>query len=227
MPRCKNPNCNDKFEAKVFLQKYCMQKDECIKLEFEYKRKKQWDKEKDSIKKKNGWETKKPPKNVLQDEINKLARTIDLHFKLPCISCGNLKDVKYDGGHRISVGACISIRYNLHNIRRQCSKHCNLSLSGNPDGYDEGLKIIHGHKYKNYVKYELRQEFDYVNLGAIDYPEKIKLVRKLIRDFDTFKFNNSIHARVMLNNIIGIYKSEIGEIDLIENKNDDSINKLF
>ncbi len=225
--RCKNPNCKKKFEAKVFLQKYCMETDECISLEYEYKRKKQWDAEKDAIKKKNGWGTKKPPKLVFQDEVNKLARMIDSHFKLCCISCGNVNKVKYDGGHRIAVGACISIRYNLHNIRRQCSKNCNVSLSGNPDGYDEGLIKRHGLKYKNYVKYELRKEFDYVNLGGIDYPEKIKFIRKLIRDFDTFILTNDIQARIMFNNLIGIYKTDIGEIDLIENKEDNIQNNLF
>lgn len=227
MPRCKNQDCKDKFEPKVFLQKHCMKKDDCIKMEIEYKRKKQWDKEKEVIKEKNGWSTKKPPKLVLQDEINKLTRVIDDSFNLPCISCGNVNKVQYAGGHRISVGACTSIRYNLHNIRKQCNKNCNKSLSGNPDGYDEGLKKRHGHKYKNYVKYELRKEFDYVNLGSIDFVEKIKLVRKIIRDFDTFKFNNSIHARIVLNSLIGIYKTDISEIDLIENKNDDEKNKLF
>jgi hypothetical protein len=211
--RCKNPNCKDKFEAKVFLQKFCLEKDECIELaladkiaQIEKAKKKEWDKEKDAIKKKNGWETKKPPKNVLQDEINKLARVIDAHFKLPCISCGNTNDVKYDGGHRISVGACISIRYNLHNVRRQCSKNCNTSLAGNPDGYDEGLKKRYGLKYKNYVKYELRKIYPYMNLGSLDYPEKIKLVRKLIRDFDTFVLIDSIQARNMFNALINIYK---------------------
>ena len=227
MARCKNPNCKDKFEVKVFLQKHCMEKDECIKLEFEYKRKKQWDKEKEAIKKKNGWETKVKPKDVFQSEVNKLARMIDSHFKLCCISCGNTNDVKYDGGHRISVGACTSIRYNLHNIRRQCSKNCNVSLAGNPDGYDEGLKVLHGLKYKNYVKYELRKIYPYMNLGSIDYPEKIKLIRKLIRDFDTFKLTDSIQARFMFNNLIGIYKTDIGEIDLVENKEDKPLNKLF
>tara|TARA_R110001606_G_scaffold91591_2_gene204238 strand:+ start:1383 stop:2069 length:687 start_codon:yes stop_codon:yes gene_type:complete len=204
MPRCKT--CREKFEPKTFNQKNCFKNQECINSELELKRKAVWKKEKTVIKKKNGWETKKPSKNVLQDEINKLARMIDNYFELPCISCGNTNNVKYDGGHRRSVGAYISIRYNLHNVRKQCSKHCNTSLSGNPDGYDEGLIKRHGIKYKDFVKYELSKTYSYVNLGGIDYTEKIKLIRKLIRDFDTFKINDSIHARDLFNKIIGIYK---------------------
>lgn len=229
--RCKN--CKEKFEPKVFLQKYCKEIDcQTAKAMFLLEKKKKqdkkdWDIEKQRIKDKNGWSTKKPPKNVLQDEINKLSRMIDNHFKLPCISCGNTNDVKYDGGHRISVSADISIRYNLHNIRKQCSKNCNVSLSGNPDGYDEGLKKRHGLKYKNYVKYELRKIYSYMDLGSIDYPKKIKLVRKLIRDFETFHLTNSISARIMFNNLIGIYKTELGEIDLVENKTDNHQHKLF
>jgi hypothetical protein len=199
--------CKDYFVPVRPLQSVCSL--ECsIELSNETKKKaekKAWDKEKAEIKERNGWNTKKPPKNVLQDAINKLARMIDEYFEEPCISCGNTNNVKYDGGHRISVGACISIRYNLHNIRRQCSKNCNVSLSGNPDGYDEGLKERFGLEYKNYVKYELRKNYDYVDLGSIDYTEKIKLVRKLIRDFDTFKIRTPLQARIMFNKIIGIY----------------------
>jgi hypothetical protein len=66
-----------------------------------------------------------------------------------------------------------------------------------------------------------------VNLGGIDYPEKIKFIRKLIRDFDTFILTNDIQARIMFNNLIGIYKTDIGEIDLIENKEDNIQNNLF
>ena len=207
--KCKN--CKKKHEPFNSLDNWCKDIDCQVAkgmflLEKKKKQqKKQWDKEKKAIKDKNGWNTNKPPKRVLQEEVNKLSRIIDLHFKQPCISCGNTNNVKYDGGHRISVGACSSIRYNLHNIRRQCSKNCNNSLSGNPDGYDQGLKERFGLEYKNYVKYELRKIYSYIDLGSIDYPEKTKLVRKLIRDFDTFKLTDGVQARNLFNKIIGIY----------------------
>lgn len=204
-------NCRQKFEVKRFNSKYCDELD-CKTAEalnnlekIKAKEVKDWSKRKREKIEKYGLSKSKPPKNILQDEINKLARLIDNKFKLSCISCGTTNNVQYAGGHRISVGACTSIRYNLHNIRKQCNKNCNKEKSGNPDGYDEGLIKRHGKEYKDYVKYELRKMYDYVDLGSLDYTEKIKVVRKLIRDFDTFDLKDSIQARNMFNSLIGIY----------------------
>lgn len=210
MLKCRH--CKVKHEPFNSLDNWCKAIDcQTAKAMFLLEKKKKqdnkaWQIEKKAIKERNGWTTAKKPKNVLQDEINKLSRMIDVKFEFPCISCGNINPVKYDAGHRISVGAFISIRYNLHNVHRQCSKNCNLSLSGNPDGYDQGLIKRYGLKYKNFVKYELRKTYDYINLGGVDYPEKIKLVRKLIRDFDTFQLIDGVQARDLFNKIIGIYK---------------------
>jgi hypothetical protein len=210
MPRCKN--CKELFKVVRFNSKFCDAID-CKAVEalqnldkLKQKEVKDWNKRKREKIEKYGLSKSKPPKNILQDEINKLARLIDNKFKLPCISCGTTNDVQYAGGHRISVGACTSIRYNLHNIRKQCNKNCNKEKSGNPDGYDEGLIKRHSKEYKDYVKYELRKIYSYVDLGSLDYTEKIKLVRKLIRDFDTFDLKDSIQARHLFNKIIDIYK---------------------
>lgn len=178
----------------------------------EEKKEKAWKDNKKKLKEAIGWTTKKSPKNVLQDEINKLSRLIDNKFNLPCISCGTTKPVQYAGGHRRSVGSNSSIRYNLHNIRKQCNKYCNKELSGNPDGYDEGLINRYGLEYKNYVKYELSKIYPYIDLGSIDYASKIKLVRKIIRDFDTFVLSDSVQARDLFNDLIGIYKEKIRKL---------------
>ena len=229
--KCKE--CNIKFEQYEFNNKYCKgiecQTAKAVHL-LEQKKKKDkqaWQIEKKAIKERNGWSTTKPPKNVLQDEVNKLVRMIDNKFLFHCISCNTKSEVvQYAGGHRISVGANLSTRYNLHNIHKQCNKRCNQQLSGNPDGYDEGLIERYGRVYKNFVKYELRKTHDYIDLGSIDYPEKIKLVRKIIKDFDTFKFTSSINARIILNTLIGIYPSDVGEIDFAEDE-ENELNKLF
>jgi len=233
--KCKN--CKEKHSPFNSLDNWCNNIDcqtakamhmlKNKRIQDEKESKKNWAIQKKAIKDKNGWNTKKPPKDVFQDEVNKLVRIIDNHFNFPCISCGNINEVKYDAGHRISKGANLSLRYNLHNIHKQCSKNCNTSLSGNPDGYDQGLIHRYNLKYKNFVKYELRKEFNYVNLGGVDYTEKIKLVRKLIRDFETFKLTSSISARIMFNNIIGIYKSDILAIDFTNKDEDNLFDNLF
>jgi len=85
--RCKN--CKEQFEVKRFNQKYCLNP-ECQTKEamanlkkIKEKEQKDWTKRKREIKIKHGLNTKKAPKQVLQDEINKLARMIDNHFNLP------------------------------------------------------------------------------------------------------------------------------------------------
>jgi len=209
--RCKT--CKEKFDQYEFNNKFC-KKIDCqtakalFKLSLIKKQdSKDWKERQTKMKESIGYTTKKPPKNVLQDEINKLVRVIDNKFSHHCISCDTKSDtVQYAGGHRISVGACISIRYNLNDIHKQCNKRCNQQLSGNPDGYDEGLIKRYGLEYKNYVKYELRKKYNYIDLGGLDYAVKIALVRKLIRDFDTFQLKDGIQARKLFNKIIGIYK---------------------
>jgi hypothetical protein len=97
----------------------------------------------------------------------------------------------------------------LHNIRKQCNKNCNKEKSGNPDGYDLGLIDRYGKDYKNYVKYELRKIYDYVDIGMIDFTEKIKIVRKLIRDFEKEVTSDSVTTRDKFNELIGIYKQKL------------------
>lgn len=57
----------------------------------------------------------------------------------PCISCGNTNNVKYDSGHFITRGSCNDLRFHPMNIWKQCSKHCNSSLSGNIIEYRKAL----------------------------------------------------------------------------------------
>lgn len=232
MPRCKNQNCRDKFDTKYFLQKHCMEKDECIRLELEYKKeqvnkqqKKDWDKEK---KEKAPYLYPRKYKNLLAQEIQKLARQIDNYFKFDCIDCGKPYGKQQDGGHFNSKGKNMSIAWNLHNIHSQKSDCNRNGLGGGRERqYYNGLIERYGVKYAEYVDTGLQKEFEYIGLLDTEIAEKLAIVRKLNREFDTFVLTSSISARCMFNNLIGIYKTDIGEIDLIENKNDKEKNKLF
>lgn len=67
-----------------------------------------------------------------QAAINRYVRLRD--YNKPCISCGNTVEQKYggnyDAGHYRSRGAAGHLRFNLHNIHKQCVK-CNRFDSGN------------------------------------------------------------------------------------------------
>jgi len=230
--RCNNPNCKDKFEAKVFLQKHCMEKDECIQMELEYKKekarkqqKKEWDAEK----------TEKAPylyprkyKKFLSDECQKLARMIDNHFGYLCIDCGKPYGKQQDGGHFNSKGKNMSLAWNLHNIHSQKSDCNQNGLGGGRERqYYDGLISRYGERYAVYVDIGLQKEYKYIGLLDTEIAEKLALVRKLIRTFDTFVLTDSISARFMFNRLIGIYPTDLGAIDFIENNQQDEKLTLF
>ena len=58
---------------------------------------------------------------------------------LPCISCGNTRDVKYCAGHYKTRGGNPELRFHPFNINRQCDWYCNLNLSGNITEYRKAL----------------------------------------------------------------------------------------
>ena len=63
-----------------------------------------------------------------QAAVNAYVRARDR--KLPCVSCGRFHEGQYHAGHYRSVGSAPELRFNTHNIWRQCSP-CNNHLSGN------------------------------------------------------------------------------------------------
>jgi len=76
-------------------------------------------------------------KGKLQIEINAISRLIDKNCN--CISCSPDTPIKkIFGGHLISVAANSSIRFNLHNIHRQCYS-CNGNKGGAQIEYLAGL----------------------------------------------------------------------------------------
>jgi len=77
-----------------------------------------------------------------QAEINAYVRLRDHH--LNCISCDrspedtHLNGSAFHAGHYRGRGASPNLRFNLHNIKKQCA-YCNEHLSGNVVEYRKGL----------------------------------------------------------------------------------------
>jgi len=123
MPRCKE--CREKFTVKYFLQKYCMEKDECIKA-FRLAGKEKEVNEK--VKKmKVGLLTQPDYLKLCQKVFNEFIRLRDKD--LPCVSCGTSKCEEFHAGHYIA-STYQFLRFEEFNVWKQCSK-CNTHLRGN------------------------------------------------------------------------------------------------
>lgn len=202
MPRCKT--CKEKFTPKVFNQKNCFENKECIEAEYLLKRKAKWDKEK---KEKEPLLKPKKYKLTLAAECQKLARMIDNKFHYNCIDCNRPFGNQQDGGHFKSKGSNMSLAYNLHNIHSQRSECNQNGLGGGKERqYYNGLIQRYGEEYAEFVDIGLQKKYKQVGLKEPEVPEKIAIVRKIIRDFDTFVLTDGRQARELFNQIIGIYK---------------------
>lgn len=200
MPRCKL--CKDKFNPKYFLQKMCMEKEECIAAEIELKKATIWkDKRKE-------WKIEthaKEHKKALQDEINKLSRMIDTAQGFnTCIDCGtHFGANQIDACHLHSRGANSTLKYNLHNLHSG-HNHCNVWNTKHEGNYKMGLEKRYGKDYLLMVE-NLPVQYPVIHLSNFDVNEKLILVRKIIRNFETYSFKNGLSAREIFNKIIGIY----------------------
>lgn len=211
MPKCKN--CNTKFVAKRFLQKFCMETEECqeaaIKFTLDHNKQLKEKKEADDwkVKKKEMVEGLKKMgdyESDLQVEINAICRLLDEGNY--CISCG--KSGKPQAGHYHSRGANTTLRFNLNNLHLQCYR-CNVELSANITGYNLGLIDWYGKAYQEYVEYELPKEYPLLKWSKNDLilwaaqarafkKEVIKLERPLSEE-------DRIFWRHYYNKKIGIY----------------------
>jgi len=143
-------------------------------------------------------------KGLLQNEVNKLSRMIDAKFGYTlCIDCGKPFGNQIDACHFNGVGSNHSIRYNLHNLHSGKSD-CNQFSDKHKQGYTIGLKERYGESYLTLVE-ELPLKYKYIKISAVEVVEKLKIVRSLVKNFDTFQAENSIAMREMFNQIIGIY----------------------
>lgn len=143
-------------------------------------------------------------KGDLQKEINKLARQIDYYFSFNCIDCGKQMLKQVHGAHFHNVGGNENIRYNLHNIHSATSQ-CNKFSSEHKVGYREGIILRYGDDYLEFIDTEIPKTYKYIGLNETEVIEKLAIVRKLNRDFNTFSFTDGFAAREMMNKLIGIY----------------------
>lgn len=127
--RCKI--CKDKFEARYFLQKTCVNPAclaEWAKLDREVKSDKAHNKKKKELKDNDRSFRAKEA----QKAFNAYIRSRDI--KDPCISCQRHHKGQYHAGHYRSVGACPELRFEELNNNKQCAP-CNNHLSGNITEY--------------------------------------------------------------------------------------------
>ena len=141
---------------------------------------------------------------ALQIEINKLSKMIDASFNYhDCICCNNILNASINAAHFHSVGSNATVRYNLHNVH-SARTHCNNYSAEHKSGYILGLEARYGKEYLEKVQ-SLVIQYSHIGLKSNEIYEKLGLVRKIIRNFSTYKFESSVQAREMLNKIIGIY----------------------
>lgn len=128
MPRCKI--CREKFEAKYFLQKACLNPAclaEWAKQDRQARQKKSDKVRREALKKSSEWLSE------AQSAFNKYIRLRD--YKDPCISCNKSKEEIegdqgwkvggcWDAGHFQTRGAKGQLRFVLFNVHKQC-KSCN------------------------------------------------------------------------------------------------------
>lgn len=129
--RCKN--CKDKFKPKYFLQKFCMDKNECIRAYLDKINEDSWKKKKKELK--ENLKTVGQYEQEARIEFQKWIRHRD--DKLPCISCGKLAD-RYDAGHYFKAELYSGLIFHVDNVNKQCV-YCNKHLHGNESNYRIGL----------------------------------------------------------------------------------------
>tara|TARA_R110001632_G_scaffold4295_4_gene18219 strand:+ start:332 stop:1075 length:744 start_codon:yes stop_codon:yes gene_type:complete len=152
-------------------------------------------------------------RGYLQDEINKLSRMIDILFGHDtCIDCNKpfTQAMDRDAGHFKSKGHNLSLRYNLHNVHSQKSSCNSNGLGGGKSlGYYRGLVSRYGENYAEFVDKGMQIRYHYLGLKNSEIPEKLKIVRGIIKNFETFDFVDSIQARQICNKIIGLYTEDL------------------
>lgn len=207
MPRCRE--CKEKFEPRTFLQKYCRKNENCLTAESQFAREK--------VKQKNDkdWKVKKAEMKVnshskenkkhLQDEINKLSRLIDAKLGFnDCIDCQKpFNNHQIDACHFFSKGSNSTLALNLHNLHSG-HNHCNFYNPQHESNYKKGLVLRYGKEYLEML-YEIPVEYDHIKLTNLERVEKLKIVRKIIRTFDTYVLTDGKQARTLFNKVIGIY----------------------
>jgi uncharacterized protein YnzC (UPF0291/DUF896 family) len=189
-PTCKNYDC-----AIVYIKQIAEKK--------KLKQKKEWNKEK---REKLPELYPKKYRKLLQDEVNKLSRMIDNKLgHHTCIDCGKtLIDIpQVDAAHFYNTKNHGNIRYNLHNVHSARSD-CNFYSDNHKEGYKLGLAKRYSNAYLERVNC-LDAVYRDIKLTNKEIAEKLKIVRKLIREFENYEITDGIQARDLFNEIIDIY----------------------
>lgn len=152
--------------------------------------------------KKENIKTKSYFQKKLQSYINYIVRLID--YDKGCISCehGWKKEWtrRENAGHRKAVGGSSNLRYNFHNIFKQCVL-CNMYKSGNERDFDEGIKRCYGNEYFVMIE-ELNTKYPEIHLTIEEIKEKIEIAKAVIKEIK----NGKDYTRNELNEIFKIYK---------------------
>ena len=174
MPRCRE--CKEKFEPKYFNQKYCMNKDECIKAFSEYVKEVNKKKErKEAREKKKELMTHSNWIQVLQPVFNTYIRLRDKD--LPCISCGRYDVEEFHAGHYVAANYQYH-RFTETNVHKQCS-YCNTHLRGNLIDYRKGLIEKIGLEEVEYLEQSKRMMLE---ITIPEIQEKIKYYKEKIKE---------------------------------------------
>ena len=146
MPRCKV--CRDKFEAKYFLQKACLNP-ACLAEWAKLDREKKADTKHKVKKKEFNLNDVKYQHSLTQPVYNRLRVLQEKEWfesrglEPECISCGK-KNMDWCCGHFKTRGSQGNLRYVQENTYLQCNKYCNMSLSGNINGTKTTRGYIQG-----------------------------------------------------------------------------------
>ena len=176
------------------------------KLETEKKAKVDWSREKKERKEK--LKSHGQLESELEGHVRALVRIIDKGCD--CISCGLKLGGKNQAqaGHRFSSGGYNNLRYNLMNIFLQ-GVCCNKYLSGNVDGYDEGLNKVYGDEVFQEVKYGLRAKYPTIKLSRDEIAERIIIARNAVNALKKLDYTYTPEQRIALrrkyNKILKIY----------------------
>lgn len=205
--------CKEKFEPK-YSSVQCVCSPKCSyeyakrqREKKEAKKKKEWN-QKAREWKQNDPKNKSNPRNILSKEIQKLARLIDVSFNLKCCCCNKPIEGSGHGAHYHNKQGNENIKYNLHNIHRSRA-HCNEHNSEHKKGYYIELEKRYGTEYRDYIEHDLRLQYKEMHFTIDEINNALKTTRKLIREFDTFQFNDPVSARNQLNAVIGLYKGGV------------------
>lgn len=123
-------------------------------------------------KKKEALKTKREWNAEAQSAINRYVRARDYYY--PCISCGRYVEQKYGGnydcGHYRTRKAATHLRFNLHNMAKQCV-YCNRYKSGAQLDFREGLI-----KRIGIEKVEALENNNKIIKFDIEYLKRVKLI---------------------------------------------------